>query len=144
MQTQAALRTTALTIALASSFLLAGCGEEGENTASEATTEPSWVLGSWSGELHQRGMRPFRVWAVVRSLHHSAANSVRYSGLDCRGTWKPLGGGAEAFRFRETITSGRSEACKGVGIVHLRRGEGGLRYRFTGGGVESRGLLRSG
>lgn len=127
----------ALAIALAA-FAVAGCGGSDEGGG-------DWALGSWHGRLHQAGMAPFQVWATVGSLEDPAENRVRYSGLACRGTWTPLGGDGEVRRFRETITAGRSEACKGVGIVTLRRdGENRAAYSFRGDGVESRGVLTSG
>ncbi len=133
----------AILIAVAPLALLAGCGDDGNgNGSGEKESDTAWVLGDWTATLHQAGMPPFRVWAEVRSLDDAAENDVRYSGLECRGTWTPLGGDGDSFRFRETIESGHSEACKGVGVVSLRREEPGLAYRFRGGGVESRGLLR--
>lgn len=100
------------------------------------------VLGTWHGTLHQKGMAPFTVTATLRGLAPSAHNTVRYSGLDCRGTWRYLGRSGRAYRFRETITAGRSTACKGVGKVALTPRAGGrLAYVFRGGGVVSRGTL---
>lgn len=124
-----------------------GCGEDsdgGGSTGGEKTSA-SWALGRWEGELRQQGLKPFRVWATVASLEEAGGNRVRYSGLDCRGRWTPLGGDAGVYRFREEITSGRSDKCKGVGVVTLRRVPGSRAlYTFRGGGVESQGLLRHG
>jgi quercetin dioxygenase-like cupin family protein len=124
----------------------AGCGDDSETGTAAADTDAGrWTIGSWQGELHQRGMAPFHVRATVRSLEGAADNHVRYSGLDCRGTWTPLGGDESVYRFRERITAGRSEACKGVGTVTLaEEGGGRLSYTFRGGGVESRGTLARG
>ena len=47
-------------------------------------------------------------------------------------------------RFSEDIDSGKSKTCKGVGQVTLIREGARLRYRFSGGGVVSRGLLSRG
>jgi quercetin dioxygenase-like cupin family protein len=128
-------------LSLALFTALGGCGEEGDSEAASSAGE--WVVGSWRGELRQEDMDPFEAWATVKSLQDAAANRVRYSGLDCRGTWTPLGGDGDVYRFRERITAGRSETCKGVGTVTLRRRDDErLAYVFRGGGVESRGLLR--
>lgn len=132
--------TAALAAALLACATLAACGD-GDDGGATSGDAADWVLGAWSGVLHQEGMDPFRVWAQVRSLRSAARNTVRYSGLDCRGTWAPLGGDGEAFRFREVITAGRSRTCKGAGIVTLRRDGDRIAYRFRGGGVESRGVL---
>jgi branched-chain amino acid transport system substrate-binding protein len=106
--------------------------------------QPDSIVGEWSGRLSQEGMAPFRVWATIRSLAGGAGNRVRYSGLDCRGTWTPLRRRGSAYRFRENITAGRSDACKGTGTVTLRpTGDpDALRYRFRGGGVTSHGTIR--
>lgn len=136
-------------------LLAAGCGG-GDGSRSTAGTDcrqrptsakiavacDSWVLGRWRGELTQKGLNPFMVWATVRSLAQAKANRVHYSGLDCRGRWVPLGGEGDSFRFREEITAGRSEECKGVGIVTLRhRAPDRVGYVFRGGGIESHGVL---
>jgi hypothetical protein len=130
-----------------------GCGDDsGSNRANDgsgpsgaedaSTPSGAWTLGRWEGELGQKGLAPFMVWATVRSLEDANANGVRYSGLGCRGRWVPLGGGGGTYRFREEITAGRSETCKGVGIVTLRRLDGEqAAYTFRGGGIESQGTL---
>jgi branched-chain amino acid transport system substrate-binding protein len=102
------------------------------------------LVGRWSGRLRQPGLAPFRVWALIESPEGRAGNRVRYSGLNCRGSWAALPRTGSAYRFREQITSGSSETCKGVGTVTLRRTENPntLRYSFHGGGVHSTGLLR--
>jgi hypothetical protein len=107
-----------------------------------AVASTGGVVGTWHGTLHQKGMAPFTVTATIRGLGSSAHNTVRYSGLDCRGRWRYLGRSGRAYRFRETITAGRSKACKGVGRVTLTpRSDGKLGYVFRGGGVVSRGTL---
>jgi hypothetical protein len=126
-----------------------GCGEDSDAGGSTGgggeKASGGWALGHWQGELQQKGLKPFRVWATVASLEGASGNRVRYSGLDCRGRWTPLGGEAGAYRFREEITSGRSDKCKGVGVVTLRRAPGSRAlYVFRGGGVESQGVLRHG
>jgi hypothetical protein len=111
-------------------------------TVAAVVSTTGGVLGTWHGTLHQKGTAPFTVTATIRGLGTSAHNTVRYSGLDCRGTWRYLGRSGRAYRFRETITAGRSNACKGVGTVALTPRPGGkLGYVFRGGGVVSRGTL---
>jgi len=102
------------------------------------------LRGSWTGLLHQRGMRPFRVWARIADPDGGAGNTVRYSGLGCRGRWTALAAAGVAHRFTETITAGAGGACKGSGTVSLRpTGDpNALRYVFRGGGVTSSGILR--
>jgi hypothetical protein len=136
---------------LLASLAYAGCGDDSDGVGrnggdgeGQASGAASWPLGRWEGELHQKDLQPFMVWATVGSLSEANENRVRYSGLDCRGGWTPLGGDAGIFRFREEITSGRSEKCKGVGVVTMRRLTGNrAAYSFRGGGVESRGVLTS-
>jgi hypothetical protein len=143
---------SAAVVLLLAALASAGCGEESEDSASQSRPETGkqpapaemgrWTLGRWEGELHQQGLQPFMVWARVGSLSEAAANQVRYSGLGCRGRWTALGGTKSVYRFREEIGSGRSEKCKGFGIVTLRRlPSGRTAYSFRGGGVESRGVL---
>jgi hypothetical protein len=100
------------------------------------------IVGTWHGTLNQQGFAPFTVSATIRGTDASARNTVLYSGLDCRGTWRFIDHRAGAFRFKETITAGRSASCKGTGVVTLRPVAGGrLSYTFVGGGVTSRGTL---
>jgi hypothetical protein len=102
------------------------------------------VIGRWHGELHQRARPPFQITVAVASLSASAANSVHYSGIDCGGHWTYLGTSGATVRFREVIDSGSSASCKGVGEVTLSREGARLSYRFSGGGVISRGRLSRG
>jgi hypothetical protein len=120
----------ALALAVVAAAALAGCGGGAD------------LEGRWQGRLHQRGLAPFIVTATIRSLDPEAVNTVRYSGIDCSGTWRYLGRAGDAHRFREVIDRGRGGTCKGVGTVTLTpAGEHRLAYRFMGGGVESRGVL---
>ena len=122
--------------------VLPGCGStHSEPTSREAQGAASFLLGRWSGELRQTGLRPFRVEAEIRSLSGSARNSVAYTGINCRGHWTYLGTRGDRSRFREVIDRGRGGKCKGVGEVTLGREGERLRFTFKGGGVESRGIL---
>jgi hypothetical protein len=102
------------------------------------------LRGRWTGLLHQRGLGPFRVWARIAHPDGGAGNTVRYSGLGCRGHWTALPSPGAAHRFTETITAGAGGACKGTGTVSLRptADPNALRYVFHGGGVTSSGILR--
>ncbi len=134
---------------------LVGCG--GSGSGSSTAGAPSgerpgppppapgrFVVGSWHGELHQRAVPSFQIVVTVRSLSSSAANRVRYTGINCGGHWTYLGTSGATVRFREVIDSGRGGKCKGAGEVMLSREGARLRYRFTGGGVVSRGFLSRG
>jgi hypothetical protein len=138
MRRAAALAMCLLGFALAA----AGCGERDEpeiSTVAEPTFE---ITGDWEGRLTQRGTKPFEVRATIASLERSKQNVVRYSGLDCSGTWDYLGSSETAYRFRETIDRGASAKCKGTGTVELTPAtDDSVDYVFEGGGVTSRGVL---
>ena len=100
------------------------------------------IVGKWQGQLHQRGLEPFKATATVRGLGRSARNTVHYTGINCSGRWTYLGRKGSSYRFREKITSGRGGSCKGVGTVTLTpAGANRVDYVFRGGGVVSRGVL---
>jgi len=124
--------------------LFPGCGENRRAASpGRSAREAGFLVGRWSGDLRQAGLRPFRVEADIRSLGPDARNPVSYTGIDCRGHWAYLGVREVDYRFREVIDRGRGGTCKGVGEVSLRRLEGGrLGYAFRGGGVQSRGVLQ--
>ena len=138
------LRIATLAPVLAAVVLgLAACGEREEPAISVGSTEPEFeITGAWQGRLTQKGMKPFTVEARIRSLALSKDNLVRYSRIDCAGTWEYLGASATAYRFRETIDRGRSKECKGTGTVELRPlAANRVAYVFRGGGVSSAGEL---
>jgi hypothetical protein len=128
--------------------LLAGCGEKEEDldagvttTTNDATAE---IAGRWTGQLTQKGMAPFQVgvWIVP-----SGTAMVAYTGINCGGSWSPsaapVASTGTTFTFQETIDVGAGGACKGTGTVVVRHEVNDtLNYRFTGGGVTSRGVLR--
>jgi hypothetical protein len=144
------MRAQMAVAATAAALILAACGGSSGSSSTPPSTTASppsaagFVIGSWHGELHQQGMPPFRVSVTVASLSNSASNPVHYTGLNCSGHWTYLGTTAETARFREVIASGKSAKCKGVGEVTLTRTGTRLRYRFTGGGVVSLGVLSRG
>jgi hypothetical protein len=121
----------------------AGCGSSGEKSTTSSSAVPGFqIVGSWSGELHQKGLQPFNVSANIRDLRDPKSNTVRYTGINCGGNWTYLGLSGEAYRFREVIDRGAGGSCKGVGQVTLTPvGPNTLGYQFRGGGVESRGDL---
>jgi hypothetical protein len=120
-----------------------GCGgsDGGMSTTSVVPASQAKLTGHWRGRLHQKGLDPFTVTAVIASPAGSAGNRVHYTGIDCSGTWTSLGKKGDAFRFREVITHGHGGSCKGVGIVTLKAAGEALGYEFRGGGVISRGTL---
>ncbi|HKG16671.1 MAG TPA: hypothetical protein VKA96_03170 [Solirubrobacteraceae bacterium] len=136
-------RPAALCVVLLAAGALGSCGSrQAGGTGPGAAPPPSGVIGHWQGRLHQRGLAPFTVRALVRSLRDSGANRVWYSGIRCAGNWTYFGRRGRAFRFREVIRVGHGGKCKGVGTVTLVPAPGGrLGYRFQGGGVVSRGVL---
>src|SRR3954451_8854588 len=87
--------------------------------AAASAFSSSDLKGTWHGRLAQEGLPSFTVTSTIRSLHDAARNPVRYSGLDCTGTWAYVGAKSGHFRFREVITAGRSSECKGTGTVDL-------------------------
>jgi hypothetical protein len=127
------------------SLAIAGCGGSGDSGSSTSTAATKGstqkISGQWTGKLSQAGLPPFRVAAAI----FSGAGKVAYTGIDCSGDWKLDSGGDStgSYVFTETITAGVGGNCKGTGTVHLEQlALKRLRYRFEGGGVTSRGVLR--
>ncbi len=124
---------------------VAGCGggDGGDGSASTAAIKgtSTRILGPWTGQLTQSGLPPFQVAVLI----FGGAGKVAYTGIDCAGDWKLTGGGdpGPGYVFTETINEGAGGNCKGTGTVHLDHfAAHRLRYRFEGGGVTSRGILR--
>jgi len=150
MRLRLALLAIGLTLAL-----LAGCGDDSDDDGTATSGGADFeLLGTWKGELSQKGLDPFRVTATIRDLDDPAANTVHYTGIDCGGNWTFLSeaeGGVQTgdvtrvtpvYRFRELIDRGAGGSCKGEGIVTLTpQGDDRLGYRFRGGGIVSRGVL---
>jgi hypothetical protein len=136
-------RVLTTTAALAACLALTACGERSEPEIGSTTQQGQFeITGRWHGELTQKGMKPFPVQARIASLERFDDNAVHYGGLDCSGTWEYLGASETAYRFRERIDSGQSDACKGSGIVTLTpASDDSVDYEFRGGGVVSRGTL---
>lgn len=127
--------------ALLALALLAGCGD-GEGTAT-AGDPIAPIAGTWEGKLHQKDTKPFPIDVTIASADSAADNVVHYGGsIDCSGTWRYLGSEGDAFEFEEVIERGRGGACKGRGRVSVSQAGDDLDYEFSGGGVESRGVLR--
>jgi hypothetical protein len=123
--------------------LLGACGDDSDGESGETTESARFeIVGTWEGELSQRGLEPFEVRAEIGDLDDPAANTVHYTGIDCGGNWTFLGLEGSAYRFREVIDRGAGGDCKGMGVVTLRpQSEDTLVYRFQGGGVFSEGTL---
>jgi hypothetical protein len=121
---------------------LAACGEREEPVITTENEPQFEITGNWAGELRQKGRKPFEVEARIVSLERSKQNVVRYSGIDCSGTWDYLGASTTAYRFREVIDRGKSKQCKGKGTVELRPvAQNSVAFEFRGGGVTSVGRL---
>jgi hypothetical protein len=144
MKFEGRMRVVAPAAALAAVALMALPGSATSAAVPATSAGADYVIGNWTGTLHQRGVGPFRVWVSITSLGTNPAARVRYSGLDCRGYWTYLGRRGRVTRFRETIVTGRSSKCTGVGTVTLtrRRGSHRLGFRFVGGGLRSAGEIR--
>ena len=129
---------------------LVACGEKEEPDFSGPGTPPQAdplapIAGTWSGTLEQEGTKPFTVRVTIASAQTPAQNPVRYTGLDCSGSWDFQSREGTGYHFREVIDRGASAKCKGVGDVTVTPRGTRLGYRFTGGGVTSTGVLsRSG
>jgi hypothetical protein len=130
-------------------LLIAGCGsnDAGEETALSNTRQ---ISGSWTGNLHQKGLAPF---AMAVNIGGDGTGDVAYRGIECGGDWTLDAVEPSApprYIFKEEITEGSGGSCKGTGTVTLspiqRHAPNGpaytrMNYIFTGGGVTSRGLL---
>ena len=135
---------------------LAGCGDEdgGDGTLNGA---PKELAGDWSGRLTQKGLPSFRVAARFdQGGLDGSPPVVAYTGIDCGGTWTWEGtdeSNPPIYMFEEEIDQGSGGECKGSGRVAIRPAEPcqrvaangcdyrHLRYRFSGGGVTSTGVL---
>jgi hypothetical protein len=138
---------TPLALAIAT-LGLAACGEKDEPDVNASVPPVPQadstfdIVGTWKGTLRQKGLKPFRVTATIRSLENDRRNPVSYTGIDCGGSWTFEGLEGETFRFREVIDRGAGGTCKGAGTVSLTPiRTGRLDYVFAGGGIESRGVL---
>jgi hypothetical protein len=141
-----ALATICLAVLAAGT--LSACGEKSEpdlkSLASQYRQQQEQaILGDYSGTLQQKGQKPFMVDATVASLNDPSKNPVHYTGIDCSGTWTytKLEGGT--YFFRERISKGKSDKCKGTGTVKLvPQGANQYGYIFRGDGVTSEGTLQ--
>jgi hypothetical protein len=137
------IRALSIAAALCASLALAACGERSEPEIASTPQQGQFeITGRWHGELTQQGTKPFSVQARIASLERFDDNVVHYSEIDCTGTWEYLGASETAYRFRERIDSGQSDACKGSGTVSLTPvSDDRVDYEFRGGAVVSRGTL---
>jgi hypothetical protein len=136
-------------------LVAAGCGEKSEPDLSEIPPPPQpqppappkglphAVVGDWQGTLEQKGIKPFPIRVAIVSATDPEKNPVHYGGrIDCSGTWSYLDTRGPVVRFRERIDSGAGGDCKGTGTVTVQASQNGrLQYRFSGGGIESSGVL---
>jgi hypothetical protein len=100
------------------------------------------ITGVWRGELAQQDLKPFVLTASIRNLDDPKANTVHYTEIDCGGNWTYLGRDGDAYKFHEVIDRGAGGECKGTGEVTLTpRGPNVVDYEFTGGGIDSKGIL---
>src|SRR3954467_10326789 len=110
--------------------LLIGCegSNDDDGTTSAIENSPAEeIAGTWTGNLSQSGLAPFRIAVVIRA---DGSGEGAYPGIDCAGKWAVEGGVAPSYVFVETIERGKGGECKGTGTVHLRHAGSTLRYRF--------------
>jgi hypothetical protein len=134
--------------------LLAGCTDDGAGAGTTLTNAEGitrQIAGSWSANLHQKGLEPF---VVAVDIAADGSGRVAYTGIECGGEWKLQGveqSMPPRYIFTEDIHEGAGGDCKGTGSVTLspiqrhspnEPAYNRMAYRFTGGGVTSRGLLR--
>jgi hypothetical protein len=148
------LRRRLIALAFSLSLLLAGCGDDdaGDGTTLgnlEGITRQ--IAGGWTGKLRQKGLAPFEIAVDIAA---DGTGQVAYTGIECGGEWTLDGvqpSTPPRYLFTEEIKEGAGGACKGTGTVSLSPIQGHapnrpaytrMNYRFTGGGVTSRGLLR--
>lgn len=140
---------------------ISGCGDDEDTTTTAATTAPAPdttaqaaqpsglpndIAGDWTGELTQKGLKPFEV--AVR-IDPDGPTRVAYTGINCGGHWVfKLAGESlpPIYVIDEAIDEGAGEVCKGSGTVTLkprskRPPYSELDYDFRGGGVLSQGVL---
>jgi hypothetical protein len=130
-----------------------GCGNGGEAIEPGATGDEGvtrQIAGRWTGTLHQKQLPAFEIAADISS---DGAAEVAYTGIECGGEWSLDGVQASLpprYDFTEEIKAGAGGTCKGTGTVSLlpiqhnspnEPAYSRMHYRFTGGGVTSRGLL---
>jgi hypothetical protein len=133
--------------------LLGGCGDDDDDGGDEITGTMSSdatgsfadydITGKWSGTLKQTDLPDFRVSADIRDLNDKFKNTVSYTGINCSGHWEYLGREGAAFLFEEVIDAGKGGNCKGKGNVTMTPfSDDGADYTFSGGGVESSGVVK--
>jgi hypothetical protein len=137
---------------------IAGCGgvnDSGEPGGGNTDTQSAaarQISGNWRGTLHQAKLPPFQI-AVDISAGNTA--QVAYTGIKCGGEWSLDQVQAPSpshfiYVFTEQINQGAGGSCKGTGRVSVspiqreipnEPAYQQMRYRFSGGGVTSRGLI---
>jgi hypothetical protein len=133
--------------------LISGCGDDEGSSEVTAPGEgiTRQISGRWTGTLHQEGLKPFEIAADIGA---DGSGEVAYSGIECGGDWTfegVLESLPPGYGFKETIEEGAGGDCKGTGTVSLSPIQSQapnspaysrMTYRFDGGGVTSRGVLR--
>ncbi len=121
--------------------LLGSCGDDSDDQATDPALEADTTSRVVERDAAPAGPR-LPGGRHISSLEDPAQNTVSYTGIDCRAL-DYLGRDGAAFRFREVIDRGEGGECKGKGIVVLTPfSDQGVDYSFTGGGIESAGVLK--
>jgi hypothetical protein len=133
---------------LLSALLIAGCGGDSDDGHVTTTSvgPAQEIAGDWTGELTQKGLKPFRIGVQIEA---DGTGRVAYTGIECGGEWtlkRVLASGIPAgYNFREDVTQGAGDECKGKGTVAIDpnppQSPRSLGYGFMGGGVTSDGTL---
>jgi len=134
--------------------LIVGCGSGGNpdelTGLGNAQGITRQIAGAWSGRLHQKGLKPFKIAVKITP---SGSGQVAYTGIRCGGEWTLTNVTSSLppeYQFTEKISQGAGKTCKGKGRVSLLPIQGyspnepaykRIHYSFTGSGVKSRGLL---
>ena len=134
--------------------LLAGCGGGGASDLTGGGSDEGitrQIGGGWNSRIHQRGLKPFQ---IAVDITPNGTATVAYTGIECGGEWNLDGvditTSPPTYGFTETINTGAGGSCKSTGTVTLLPIQANkpnepaynrMNYRFTGGGVISRGVL---
>ena len=112
----------ALLASLALAAAIAACGEK-EETIGTSTTSPSPtfdIAGDWSGQLTQKGLKPFLVAVRIGE----ARSQVAYTGINCGGDWVSNGQTAsepKIYSFTEVIRRAPAATARAAGRSRSQR-----------------------
>ena len=138
------------TVALALAALsIAGCTSDEPGVTGTESGVTRQISGNWTGTLHQKGRAPFKIAVDIGA---DSTGRVAYTGIECGGGWTlaRVASLPARYVFTEQIEKGEGGGCKGTGTVSLlpmpsyvpnEPAYSRIQYRFSGGGVTSRGVI---